>query len=205
MIYFVSDLHGKQNIDGLQEYLRIGTENDILIILGDVCLDFFQDMEKNKKFCEYFLSLKKNIAFLDGNHENFTYLKTFPQERWNGGIVRRLTEYIVYLERGNIYHIDGESFFVFGGCKSSEKWAQQGLWYREETASEEECKYAIKNLENHGLHVDYILTHKYEEDENSPLTDKNLYNLTQYIERNITYKKWYFGHRHVEERIDEKH
>ena len=204
MIYFVSDLHGNQNIKGLQEYLKIATEKDLLIILGDICLKF-EDTQKNEEFTKYFLSLKNNIAFIDGNHENFTYLQQFPQEEWNGGVIRRLSDYIVYLQRGNVYTIESKTFFTFGGCKSSAKWAEKGLWSPEETATEKECELAIKSLQKKGLSVDYILTHKYEGNESVLTLDRNLYNLTQYIEKNVRYKKWYFGHEHKEKEIDEKH
>ena len=76
MIYIISDLHGDKNVKGLQEYLNIATDDDLLIVLGDICLQF-ADTEENREFTEYFLSLKKNIAFIDGNHENFKYLNTF--------------------------------------------------------------------------------------------------------------------------------
>ena len=118
MIYFVSDLHGDINFKGLNEYLEKAGDDDLLIILGDMEL-CFQDTAENKYFTEKFLSANKNIAFLDGNHENYDYIKSFPEDEWMGGCVHRLSHNIVHLKRGNTYTIEGKTFFVFGGCKST--------------------------------------------------------------------------------------
>ena len=204
MIYLISDIHGDKNFKGLQDYLRIAKDDDLLIVLGDVSLEF-ENTVTNRDFTEYFLSLKKNIAFLDGNHENFSYLNSFPEEKWNGGKIHRLSEHIVHLQRGNVYRINGKSIFTFGGCKSSAKWKEAGLWHPEETASDEECNLAKENLQKANFSVDYILTHKHETDPNYHLVDMNLYQLTKFIKDNVSYKKWYFGHSHIKRIVDEKH
>ena len=201
MIYLISDTHGEYT-DAIAEYLDMDGEDDILIILGDVGICFGED-EANREFDRLFFSSDKKIAFLDGNHENFKYIYSFPEEIWCGGRVHRLSESTVHLERGNIYEIDGKSFFVFGGCKSSEKWKTLGLWQSEETPSEEELRRAYSNLEKHGRRVDYILTHKYETQGNAG--DEELFELCDFIDKNVTFKHWYAGHWHLSEKIDEKH
>lgn len=151
------------------------------------------------------MSLQKNIAFLDGNHDNFAYINSFPEETWNGGTVHRLSEHIVHLKRGNIYQIDGSTFFTFGGCKSSAKWAEMGLWYPGEEATDAECMYARENLKSCNLKVDYVLTHKYEGEASGNIVCLNLYELTAFIELNVEYKKWYYGHWHRVKSMDAKH
>ncbi|MBQ5926880.1 MAG: metallophosphoesterase, partial [Clostridia bacterium] len=94
MIYFISDIHADIRFKGLQEYLKTATDDDLLIVLGDVGLQF-ENTEENRAFTKAFLSSKKKIAFLDGNHENFAYLNGFPTEEWNGGKVHRLSENVV--------------------------------------------------------------------------------------------------------------
>ena len=89
VIYFVSDLHGDRHFKGFEQYLSMAKDDDLLIILGDVGLNF-EKTKENKEFTEYFLSARKNIAFIDGNHENFDLLATFPREEWKGGVVQRL-------------------------------------------------------------------------------------------------------------------
>ncbi len=204
MIYLLSDLHGEKDFPGLNDYLNIATDSDLLIILGDIELNF-EKTEKNLEFTEFFLSIKKNIAFIDGNHENFEYLHSFPEEEWNGGKVGRISENIVHLKRGNIYKIEGKTFFTFGGCKSTSVWKEMGLWYPEEEASEEEIKLAYENLKAHKHCVDYILTHKYEQTPPTGIVCVEYQKLTEFINENVKFKKWYAGHWHQKKKLDEKH
>ena len=203
MIYLTSDLHGDSNFRGLTEYLKIANDGDLLIILGDVGLNF-AERDDYLEFTEFFLSIKKNIAFIDGNHENFPYLKSFPEEEWCGGRVHRLTSNIVHLMRGNIYTIENKTFFTFGGCKSGAKWAQMGLWYPDEEASEDEIALAYKNLKSANNKVDYVLLHKYETDPSSPSLSRPLFELGEYIQKNVEYRHLYYGHNHFYRATNEK-
>ena len=203
MIYFLSDIHEDINFKGLTEYLNIATDNDLLLILGDVGLNFANTAE-NKAFTKKFLSIDKNVAFIEGNHENFGYINSFPLEYWNGGKVHRLTDRIVHLTRGSIYEIDGYKFFTFGGCKSSQKWKDLGLWFDGEEATEEELNFAIVNLKANNNAVDYVLTHKYESDEIPQNQSQPLLALCKYIDKNVLYKKWLSGHWHREYSSGEK-
>ncbi len=202
MIYFLSDQHGGERMGEFEKYLDTSDPSDLLIILGDVGLRF-DDTEENRRFDELFLSSKKNIAFIDGNHENFRYLYSFPKEEWNGGEVHRITENIVHLMRGNVYEIEGNSFFVFGGCKSSAKWHGTEQWQPQESPSDEEIATAYRNLEKHGNRVDYILTHKHNQRRGT--TTEQLIPLEDYIENNVEYRHWYAGHWHKNMEFDEKH
>ena len=204
MIYLISDLHGNKDFKGLQDYLSIATDNDLLIILGDLCLNF-EPTEENKIFTEYFLSLNKPIAFLDGNHENYPYINNFPVEIWNGGSVHRLSKYLVHLRRGEIYSIDGKTFFTFGGCKSSSKWAEMGLWYPGEQGTEEEFQHACDNLHKNNYQVDYILTHKYEHHSADIGICVPPIHFAEYIDSHVSYRMWYYGHSHQEGAFNTTH
>ncbi|MBQ3220256.1 MAG: metallophosphoesterase [Clostridia bacterium] len=203
MIYFLSDVHENINFVGLQKYLEIATKNDLLIILGDIGLNF-SDNKENRNFTEKFLRINKNIAFIEGNHENFAFLDGFPVEEWKGGKVNRISKNIVRLMRGNIYDIDERKFFAFGGCKSSPKWKEMGLWHYGEEPTKEEFEFAILNLKKHNNNVDFVLTHKYDikgQGTNSEL----LMELCSYIDKNVAYKKWISGHWHKQKEYDSKH
>ena len=193
MIYFMSDYHGGDMIGDLKKYLEEASDDDLLIVLGDVGLKF-KDTEENRAFDELFLSSKKKIAMLDGNHENFDYLETFPIGERYGAPVRILSENIVHLMRGYIYEIEGKSFFVFGGCRSGAKWKGMGLWWPQEAPTEEELNRAYENLRKSGHKVDYILTHKYEEGLGTGTAE--LRELCDYINDKVEYSMWYAGHWH---------
>ena len=204
MIYFISDLHEDINFTGLKKYLEIATDKDLLIILGDIGLNF-RDTHENRLFTEKFLSIDKQIAFIEGNHENFDYLNSFPTEVWNGGKINRLSKNIVRMMRGNIFNIDGLKFFTFGGCKSSAKWKELGLWHFGEEPTEDEVNFAIENLNKHGNKVDYVLTHKYEVEGLGSTRCKLLFDLCRYIDANVVFDKWLAGHWHKIFKQDEKH
>ena len=202
MIYFLSDQHGGERVGELTKYLDEAGDDDLLIILGDVGVKF-RDTEENRAFDELLLSSKKKIAIMDGNHENFKFIYSHPEEDWCGGRVHRLTENIVHLERGYIYEIFGKSFFVFGGCRSSQKWKDLGLWQEEEAPTEEELSRAYSNLERVRYKVDCVLTHKYELGRGT--RTEGLFDLCTFIDERVDFGHWYAGHWHVYKSVDEKH
>ena len=204
MIWLLSDPHGGENIQGLLQYLETAREDDLLILLGDVGLQF-ADTEENRRFDQLLFSTDKHIAFLDGNHENFAYINSFPVEDWNGGKIHRLTDHLVHLMRGNIYTIENKTFFVFGGCKSSARWKEMGLWYPGEEPEPGEIALAHKNLALHNHRVDYILTHKYEETPAKGTYCPDLQELVSYLEANVSYHHWYAGHWHKNCQVDSTH
>lgn len=204
MIYLLSDVHSNPDFPGLKKYLSEAKEDDLLIILGDTELNFEKSV-KNKLFTEEFLKADKKIAIVDGNHDNFEYLHSFPEEEWNGGTVGRLTDNIVFLKRGNAYKINGMSFFVFGGCKSSPKWKEMGLWFEGEEPTDSQLALAYETIKSNNFSFDYILTHKYESVNSHGTPCQKLRELTSYIEENVSYKAWYSGHWHRYEKTDEKH
>lgn len=204
-VYVISDPHGKRDFEGLNDYLAMAGEGDLLIILGDVFFGCeFGEGDRLREYNEWFKSLDKNIAFIDGNHENYAHIATYPEEEWCGGRVRRISEHIVYLKRGEIYDIGGRSVFTFGGCKSSAKWHEEGMAYEGEDPTPEEVARGIAALERVGNKVDFVLTHKHERGID-PTVSEGLMELTSYIEGNVEYKRWYYGHWHTAKDVDEKH
>ena len=145
---------------------------------------------------------------MDGNHENHSFINSFPNDVWCGGEVHRLSETIIHLKRGNIYRINGKTFFVMGGCKSSAKWKEMGLWYEGEEPIEDELSLAYENLTKHNNRVDFVLTHKYADYKNKQSCDflpHTLEGLTKYIDENVTFRHWYSGHSHIMRFIDDDH
>ena len=82
-------------------------------------------------------------------------------------------------------------------------------WWPEELPSEEEMQNGIKNLEKHNWKVDYVITH-------SPpasviaLLGHGAYKqdiLTEYLEdikSKIDYKRWFMGHMHRNQALNDK-
>ena len=215
-IYVTGDTHGQIDWEKLNMHQfpqqKSMTKEDIIIIAGD--FGGVWDGAGQDRYTQRTYDARNfSVAFTDGNHENHWLLNSFPVEEWHGGKVHRISESIVHLMRGEIYEIYGKKFFTFGGADSIDKiWRKPGVsWWPEEIPSKEEMDHGQDNLEKIGNKVDYIITHE------CPTTiyqklyyprPVDPYILTEYLQwldDNLQYEKWYFGHHHVDREVDEKH
>ena len=64
---------------------------------------------------------KYEILFVDGIHENFDLLESYPEEEYAGGRVHRIGTNLRHLMRGELFTIEGKKIFAFGGGESIEK------------------------------------------------------------------------------------
>ena len=213
MIYLTGDTHGEIDIDKLfvGDFAKKQlTKADYVIILGD-----FGFIWKNApdEFEKTWLSkldkLPWTTLFIDGNHENFSRLNSYPVEHWHGGKVHKINDSVIHLMRGQVFDIDGKTFFTFGGAKSIDIARRtEGIsWWPEEQASYAEIQEGFDNLLAHNNKVDYVLTHTcvtevctlivrsfgssfYDPDPMSKVLDA--------YHSAIDFQKWYFAHWHVD-------
>ncbi len=204
MIYLAADIHGHIRLDRLKELLQpyAVTSNDYLIILGDAGI-VWSDTE-HKEVQSFYESLPLTTLFVDGNHENFDLLETYPVVDYLGGSAHKISDKIFHLMRGEIYTIDGKTFFTFGGGFSLKKLTNSSpvnVWERE-MPNETEYQDGLKNLTKYNFKVDYILSHvaprKIAYDMWIPLIDQEieLNNYLEEVRKRTTFKKWFFGHHH---------
>lgn len=211
MIYITGDTHGANDIGKLSQYnFPQGenlTKNDYLIITGDFGGVWFGHQDKEIR--NFYDQRKYQILFIDGNHENFSLLNSFPIEEWHGGKVHRISENILHLMRGQFFNIDGKSFFTFGGGISIDRMYRIPYisWWPEESPSFSEINEGIGNLKKHDYKTDYIITHAaprhllgsisritpliYEDCPTEKFLEEEVY-------RKIDFKKWFFGHYHID-------
>ena len=82
-------------------------------------------------------------------------------------------------------------------------------WWKEELPSEEEMQEGRKNLYKHNNEVDFIVTHC-ASSSTAALLSQGLYKpdiLTGYLEeirQTVKFKKWFFGHYHDNQNVNEK-
>ncbi len=214
-IFVRGDTHGQFN-----EFLRIDkklTDGDICIICGDCGLLFLND-ESEQRFLDDIEKKNYTILFVDGNHENFPAIYSYPEEMWNGGRVHRIRKNVLYLCRGQVFTIEGKTFFTFGGGYSIDKYMRREnvSWWKEEMPTMEEYKEGLDNLEKHNFTVDYIITHTANMKTVEYMAVKDRYAgikachieeapLNWYLEdikEKTTYKRWFFGHFHRDWKID---
>lgn len=243
MIYITGDCHSdfvnRFNTTVFPEQKSM-SKDDYVIICGDFGGVWYQENSKFKKQEDYWLDWLNNrpftTLFVDGNHECFTRLNSFPVKEWHGGKVHEIRSSVLHLMRGEVFDICEKKIFAFGGASShdisdgildyeDEDWRKKaktlddqgkymyrvkGLsWWPEELPSEEEIDNGDRNLAKHNKKVDFIVTH-------SPsasivaLLGSGLYeqdNLTMYLEDvrcNTEYKRWFFGHMHVNMQVNDK-
>ena len=219
MIYLTGDAHGSIDINKLsnrnlkKQCVNI-TKNDYLIILGDFGLPFL-DSEAEETHGEYtfwinWLAQKPfTILWCDGNHENFNYWDSQPVTEWHGGKVQihPKAPNVIHLMRGEIYDIEGYSFFAFGGALSHDRIYRvlNKTWWTQEEASFEEIENARHNLAKHNYKVDYIITHtppdiviktKFRNSVKNVIPCRTAVFLNEIL-CSVSYRDWYCGHMHV--------
>ena len=123
MIYITGDCHGK--FEKLSEESfpeqRSMDKKDFVIITGDFGGVWEKDQEDEieKQKLDWLEKLPFTTLFVDGNHENFDRLDAYPIETWHGGEVQRVRPSVIHLMRGQIFTIDGASFFYLRRCHES--------------------------------------------------------------------------------------
>lgn len=210
-IILSGDTHGLLDLDKVTDYFEANdefTKEDYLIILGDAGV-LWNGVE-DKDVQQILNNLPVTTLWLDGNHENFDMLKSYTEDIWHGGRVHFISDSIIHLERGQVFKIDGLSFFTFGGANSIDKSIRRtGLsWWPEEMPSDYEYEEGLRNLEKVNWKVDYILTHTCPEFVANQLVtyiypgEETLQRYFNRIVEEVEFKKWFFGHWHMDETVD---
>lgn len=187
MIFLTGDCHGDyrklstQTFRGQKEMDR----NDYLIVLGD--FGYWHDNQEETYWLDWLAEKDFTILWVDGNHENFDRLGKLPIHQWHGGKVHFIRENVIHLMRGQMFSLNGKSFFTFGGASSHDiqdgilerneddpdylkKWRELEevgarfrinhlTWWKEELPSPEEYEEGRACLEKNNWKCDYILSH----------------------------------------------
>jgi len=214
MIYITGDTHIPIDITKLSfkrfPQQKEMTKEDYLIIYGDFGGIFSGDNEE-KYWLKWLSDKKFTTLFIDGNHENFDLLSSFPKIRFHGGNAHKISDKIYHLMRGQVFEIDGKKIFTFGGASSHDKeYRTEGKnWWKAELPSDEEYKTAICYLNKSDNNVDIIITHCAPTSIQKEVDEKyDINKLTDFLEdlkNRITYSKWFFGHYHKDLEVDNKH
>lgn len=188
MIYLTGDTHGEFARFSNRQMRSSGFElasDDYMIVCGDLGLCWSPDRTFAYN-CRFFEEKPYTVLWVQGNHENYDMIREYPLEEWHGGKVRHIVrDKVILLERGQVFRIEGKTFFTFGGASSHD--IQGGIldrndpdfrrkvkqarikdlsyrilresWWPEELPSKEEMSEGIKNLGKVDNEVDYIITH----------------------------------------------
>lgn len=190
------------------------TKDDVVIILGDFGVIWKENDSMTKKVLQMLGEKKFTTAFLDGNHENFIEIARLEKKAfWNEGKVGILPHGIIHLLRGEIYNIEGRIIGVCGGANSIDLWhRKEGIsWWREEEITDKDINNFKANLK--GNKIDIMLSHDapasliplvklFSGINNGKISNsqKQLEKINQIADID----KWYFGHWHINKKIDDK-
>lgn len=212
MIYITGDTHGSaaRLSRETMPFADRWTKRDSLIICGDFGYLFTGGPKEELALRE--LSFRPyNILFIDGNHENFDLLAAYPTVTWKGGQARRIRRNVYQLLRGQHYELEGHTLFTMGGGYSIDQSRRyEGVdWWKAEMPSPQEYATARQTLEDCGRDVDYIITHAAPETVMKQIFgfhegEKDLNEFLQWVMDNVTYKRWYFGHLHMDAPLDNR-
>lgn len=212
-IYITGDTHGDITRFKKCKQLRKG---DFLIICGD--FGFIWDScgyKKEKRLLKRLGKRKYHILFVDGIHENFAELNSYPEEEWNGGRTRRISGNLRYLIRGEVFTLGGKTVFAFGG--GGDAGQLDGQSDSEEKASghpeipkDADYRNGLRTLAKHGGMVDYIVSHEAPSKiaELLELPNSGKSRPSAYLDilgESCTFERWFFGYHHINRVVPSKY
>ena len=210
MLYITGDTHGNfEKILKWTETTNLNKDKDFLFILGD--FGYIWDNKRTsfeKDNLDFISCLPFTTLFIDGNHENHERLNSMRVVNFSGGKAHKVYDSIYHLMRGQVYEIAGKRIFTFGGASSIDKHLRtEGIsWWKEEEFNYREANTAYEKLNNVGWEVDYVLTHSAPFSIRDKLFESNKPSSTERMLeamlRNIKFKRWYFGHYHIDKKMD---
>ncbi len=189
MIYITGDCHAdfSRLSTAIFPEQREMTKEDYVIICGDFGGVWTKDEESpREKWDLNWLEDKPfTTLFVDGNHENFDRLYSYPVEKWHGGKVHKIRDSVIHLMRGQVFEIEDRKIFTFGGASSHDvqggilepedpdykkkkkeldkEWLPYRInhfsWWERELPTESEMAEGLINLEKNNNKVDFIVTH----------------------------------------------
>lgn len=189
MIWITGDCHSdfrKFSTNAFPEQKEMNRD-DCMIICGDFggIWSYAGETKEEKYWLDWLEDKSYTTLFVDGNHECFPRLYSYPEKKWHGGLVHEIRPHVLHLCRGQVFEIDGKKIFTFGGARSHDiqggvlelddpdiykkkhELDRQGIcyrvnlvsWWKEEMPNAQEMAIGLMNLEENNYEVDYIVSH----------------------------------------------
>ena len=205
MISVTGDKHGQLSAMELPDYKEI-KKNDTLLICGD--FGFIWDHSRAEtKTLKALNKRKYTIAFVDGCHENFELLESYPIVEFHGGKARQIMP--------NIFQLMRE-----GGCRNRRE-KNSCLWWRilwkydwrfrpklgdVEPSRRLKLDNAVQHIKQVEGAVDIIISHEPPYSilgcmDINKADGTTIHDVLEQIRTHCKFKKWYFGKFHVDKQI----
>lgn len=208
MVYITGDMHGEEKRFSSRRLKRLSAD-DVLIVCGDFGF-IWNGSEQEKKFLDEIGEKPYKTMFVDGTHENFELLEKYPVVELFGGKVRHISGNLYHMLRGEIFTIDNETYFAFGGGDSPDREIRisAGTWYKQEMPSVDEMTYGVENLNTYDYKIDYVITHEPSGNARGLIDSRSeisaIGSFFDELAKNVRYKCWYFGSVHFDRRVSAK-
>lgn len=217
MVYVTGDTHGYFGRVGRFCAHRRTTERDTLVILGDVCANFWGDASDDAAKARL-ASFPVTILCVHGNHEmRPAAIPGYREAAWRGGTVYVQDAYpnLLFAKDGSIFDLEGSRCLVAGGAYSIDKefrLADGRRWFFDEQPDAAMRANVERSCERAGWGVDYVFTHtcpverrpreaflaRVDQDKVDTSTEEWLSSLAA----RLHYRRWMHGHFHVDRRAD---
>ena len=183
-VYLTGDTHGDFSRFRKFPGEKSMTKEDYVIICGDFG-GVWNDSAEQRHNLDWLEKKRFTTLFITGNHEKYDMLKQYPKEEWHGGIIQRIRPSVIHLTRGQVFDINGKTFFTMGGASCHD--VQDGIldpddplfaikykrlsrrnayfrvkhysWWEQELPNAAEYQTARETLERVNWSVDYVITH----------------------------------------------
>ena len=213
MVYITGDMHGDLSRLYDKEFRKLKA-GDVLIVCGDFGYIFSGGKQENSVI-NFFATRKFVTAFIDGTHDNLERIYRARSTVWHGGTVHRIKGNLLHLCRGQLFRIEGNTYFTFGGGESPDKDMRlaAGNWWRQEEPTPAEMADGARVLDEAGLKVDYFITHEPPSLVKSSMllrrgesdSTNKINGYFEEIGRSCRFKRWYFGSLHEDRVVTDKY
>ena len=217
MVYITGDTH--------RDFRRVAAfcdtvhseKDDILIILGDVGINYF-DEQKDNELKRRLNELPITLFCIHGNHEKRPEtISTYKETNWHGGSVYIESEFptLIFAKDGEIYELGGKCCVVIGGAYSVDKQirlANNWGWWQDEQPSAGIKQRVEQRLETKGWNVDIVFSHTcpmnyiprevFLSSVDQSTVDNSTEKWLDEMENRLSYSRWYCGHYHTDKTID---
>ena len=221
-IFLTGDKH-RDFFDLMGDSVRCGfTEHDLLIILGDVGVNYYGKAfggSKDRESKERLSQIPSTVLCIHGNHEmrptSWEIREKYRRIDWMGdaAYIEDAFPRLIFAEDGSRYAINGREFLVIGGAYSVDKWyriLRRLRWFPDEQLSEEEKDSIREKVRTHRNREDIILAHTCPTD-HQPIecflagidqsrVDTTTEEFLQEITDSIEYNRFYCGHWHTDKK-----
>ena len=210
MIYVTGDIHADLDRFKGKEAKKL-KKGDTLIVCGD--FGFVWDgSKKEQQVLKWIGKRPYQVLFIEGTHDNLSLLDTYPPVDFRGGRARQISGRCYHLLRGEVYTIESDQIFTFGGGESfdADTRIEGQTWWPGELPTQQELAHARETLERCGHVVDYIITHEASSIVKGFLNMDSLHTnqmlaFFDELSKTVRYKQWFFGGCHLDKVIPPKH